>query len=386
MRLSDCFVSIHESEPSDAKAYMRNAGLVDSFEGVSLTYLPIGNLVLKKLIALIDKEMRRAGAQEIVMPAFVPEQAIIESKNVTHGTFQNNGVWFSSRGQKYFLMPTNEETAAYLYGKLGTDFSFQEKAYYQTTRKYRDESALDAPVRMKEFFMHDVYSFTTDKAYIEPYYQKFNRAYCDILDQLELEYYLTTDIPFEHLGAVSQEILAPVPDGKDRFEVINLRDRLVQKYPEDAEVRTGALRGLEIAHVYKLYDAYSGIVQKMQGRYRQLFMNGHGMGLDRVIYAVVSQRRCDGMVQWPEALLPFRVVIIPRNERAYANAENWYLRMINEEAQSVAMDDRGISLTDMIVTSKRLGIPYRIEVDEKRAYLIDNNAEQISLLENIMAA
>lgn len=62
MRLSDCFVSIHESEPSDAKAYMRNAGLVDSFEGVSLTYLPIGNLVLKKLIALIDKEMRRAGA------------------------------------------------------------------------------------------------------------------------------------------------------------------------------------------------------------------------------------------------------------------------------------------------------------------------------------
>lgn len=177
-----------------------------------------------------------------------------------------------------------------------------------------------------------------------------------------------------------------MPDGKDRFEVINLRDRLVQKYPEDAAVRTGAPRGLEIAHVYKLYDAYSGIVQKMQGRYRQLFMNGHGMGLDRVIYTVVSQRLCDGMVRWPEALLPFRAVIIPRNERSYSRAENWYLRMINEEAQSVALDDRGLSISDMVTTSKRLGIPYRIEVDEKRAYLIDNNAEQISLLENIMAA
>lgn len=81
--------------------------------------------------------------------------------------------------------------------------------------------------------------------------------------------------------------------------------------------------------------------------------------------------------------LHIRAVILPRNSQSHSQAENWHLRMANRESPSVVLDDRGLSMADMIATSKQLGIPFRIEVDRENAYIINNISEQTSLLKDI---
>ena len=219
MRWSQAFIPTLRDDPADAEApshrLMVRAGLVRQLAAGIYSYLPLGQLVLRKVAEIIREEMEAIGAREFSLPVLLPAQPWRES-----GRWDEIGhEMFRLQDRKHgdmCLGMTHEE----IFTTLSRDFlrSYKQlpQIWYQIQLKFRDEPRPKSGVlRGRQFTMKDAYSFDLDAEGLDRSFQANMRAYTRIFSRCGIE-----SIPVEASsgimgGSESTEFMAITDSGED---------------------------------------------------------------------------------------------------------------------------------------------------------------------------
>ena len=219
MKLSNSFFyTIRENakdEDSTSGNLLVRAGMIKKSSSGIYMIMPMGKRVLKKIEEIVREEMDATGAQELLMPALIPEE--IYEKCGRRAAFGSNMFALKDRYQKnYVLGPTHEELftmAAMMKGKSYKDFPYN---LYQIQTKFRDETRPRyGLIRVREFIMKDAYSFDIDEAGMQKSYMKMFNAYKKIMERCDLDYKIVKADTGAMGGSLSEEFQAITDIGED---------------------------------------------------------------------------------------------------------------------------------------------------------------------------
>lgn len=219
MKLSQSFFYTLRENAKDEDSISSNllvrAGMIKKTSNGIYMIMPMGKKVLAKIENIIREEMDAKGAQELLMPALIPEDVYVQSGR--RDAFGSNMFSLNDRYMKrYVLGPTHEElfaVAASMNGKSYKDYPYN---LYQIQTKYRDETRPRyGLIRVREFIMKDAYTFDIDEKGLDEAYQKMYDAYCRIFDRLGLEYKIVKADTGAMGGLLSEEYQAISSIGED---------------------------------------------------------------------------------------------------------------------------------------------------------------------------
>ncbi len=223
MRWSRSLIPTLKEDPADAEAIshklMLRAGMVRQLAAGIYVYLPLGQRVMDRILAIIREEMNAIGGQEITMPVIHPAEL-----------WQQSGRWdtiggemfrFKDRNQRDMCLGmTHEEVIAWLAAHEIRSYRDLPQIWYQIQTKERDEARPKSGVlRTREFIMKDSYSLDRDVAGLETQYDAHRQAYCKIYDRCGLKYFVVESDPGMMGGAGSHEFMAPSQAGEDRVAI-----------------------------------------------------------------------------------------------------------------------------------------------------------------------
>lgn len=264
MRLSQSFFYTLRENAKDEDSVSSNllvrAGMIKKSSNGMYMIMPMGKKVLAKVENIVREEMDAKGAQELLMPALIPEDVYIQSGR--REAFGPNMFTLKDRYQKrYVLGPTHEELfamAASMDGKSYKDFPYN---LYQIQTKFRDETRPRyGLIRVREFIMKDAYTFDINEEGLDRQYEKMYDAYCRIFDRLGLEYKIVKADTGAMGGLLSEEYQAISGIGEDIVigceacdyssnmeitEVIDVMEDSTEEYKEMRVVETPNAKTIE---------------------------------------------------------------------------------------------------------------------------------------------
>ena len=204
-----------KDEDSVSSNLLVRAGYIKKSSAGIYMMLPLGYKVLQNIMAVIRDEMNKTGAQELLMPALIPEDVYVASGR-RDGFGKSMFSLHDRKGMPYVLGPTHEElfaAAAKMQIRSYKDMPF---ALYQFETKFRDEPRPRyGLIRVREFIMKDSYTFDKDEAGLDEAYAKQFNAYKNIMDRLHLDYRIVRADTGVMGGLLSEEFQALTPMGED---------------------------------------------------------------------------------------------------------------------------------------------------------------------------
>jgi len=237
MRFTNALIPTVREAPADAgnvsHALLTRGGFIRKIGAGSYDFLPLGLRVLRKVEAIIRRELDGAGAQEILMPALLPAEYFKET-----GRWDVYGdVLFRLKDRKggdYHLGPTHEEIVTDIARAELKSYRDLPKNLYQIQSKFRDEPRpRGGLLRGREFLMKDAYSFDVDEAGAAASYETMRKAYCRIFDALGLNYRMVAADPGAIGGSTSAEFQVLVDSGEDAIVACDTCD-----YAANVEIAT----------------------------------------------------------------------------------------------------------------------------------------------------
>tara|TARA_Y100001970_G_scaffold294183_2_gene448135 strand:- start:8593 stop:9906 length:1314 start_codon:yes stop_codon:yes gene_type:complete len=403
MRRSNYFLPTLKENPSEAQIVshrlMLRAGMIRQAAAGIYSWLPLGCRVLKKIEDIVRHEMDATGAQEILMPTIQPAELWQES-----GRYDDYGkemLRINDRHERQLLYgPTHEEVVTDIFRTCVKSYRDLPCNLYQIHWKFRDEVRPRFGVmRGREFFMKDNYSFDLDKVSAVHSYNKMFVAYLRCFARMGLK-----PIPMRaEAGAIGGDlshefiILADTGESEvfcdkkwldnDPLNIdVNYRSDLqsiVNKWTQfyaatddkhdpdscalpDSEIFEG--RGIEVGHIFYFGKKYSramnATITNADGKEIELEMGSYGIGVSRLVGAIIEANHDSNGIIWPESVAPFRVGII--NLRSGDNQCDSACDKLYEELKTVGIevlyDDRderaGVKFSDMDL----IGVPWQISV------------------------
>jgi prolyl-tRNA synthetase len=237
MRFSRALIPTVKEAPADATSVshilLTRGGFVRRVGAGIYEYLPLGARVLHKVEALVRREMDRAGALEVLMPALLPADYFKES-----GRWDRFGDTLfrlkDRKGGDYHLGPTHEEIVTDIARHEVRSYRDLPKNLYQIQNKFRDEPRpRGGLLRCREFVMKDAYSFDADETGAARSYEEMRKAYVRIFDALGLTYRLVAADSGAMGGNTSAEFQVLVESGEDAIVACGACD-----YAANVEVAT----------------------------------------------------------------------------------------------------------------------------------------------------
>ena len=219
MRMSQMLFSTQREVPSEAEAeshvLLLKAGMIRRLAAGVYALMPLGLKVFKKIENIIREEMDAAGAQELIMSAFLPAEYYQQSGR--WDVFGTEMIKFKDRNQRDFCLgPTHEEIFAHVLKPELQSYKSMPKTIYQIQNKYRDERRPRfGMIRCREFVMKDAYSFDVDEAGLDVSYRKMYDAYCKVFDRCGLKYVVVHADSGAMGGTGSQEFMIISDIGDD---------------------------------------------------------------------------------------------------------------------------------------------------------------------------
>ena len=205
---------VRDEDSVSSNLLVRGGFIKKSSAGVYMM-MPMGVKVLNRIEAIIREEMDATGAQELIMPALIPEDVYVASGR-REGFGSSMFSLKDRKGQDYVLGPTHEElfaSAAKMKIRSYKDMPF---ALYQMQTKFRDEPRPRyGLIRVREFVMKDSYTFDKDEAGLDEAYQKQFNAYKNIMNRLKLNYRIVRADTGVMGGLLSEEFQAITAIGED---------------------------------------------------------------------------------------------------------------------------------------------------------------------------
>ena len=403
MRLTDFFLPTIKENPKEAQIashkFMLRAGMIRQSSAGIYSWLPLGLRVLKNIEQIIREEMNRAGCQELLMPTIQPAEIWRES-----GRYDDYGremLRVKDRHDREMLYgPTNEEMITEIIDSTIRSYKDLPKNLYHQQWKFRDEVRPRFGImRGREFLMKDAYSFDVSKEEAINSYNKMFVAYLRTFFRMGLK-----AIPMQAEtgpigGDLSHEFLVLAETGESEvfchkdileFEVPDLDtdyssdlQPLVDKWTslyaatdEKADVSKHAeigedlisARGIEVGHIFYFGDKYSkamsATVAGPDGRDITLEMGSYGIGVSRLVGAIIEASHDKDGIIWPEAVAPFKIGIInlrSGDEACDLVCEKIYSKM-RAQGIEVLYDDRNESIGIKFADMDLIGLPWQVTV------------------------
>ncbi|MGK5679941.1 proline--tRNA ligase [Actinoplanes sp. URMC 104] len=221
LRMSTLLLRTLREEPADAEVpshrLLVRAGYVRRAAPGGHTWLPLGKLVLDRVIAVLRDEMTAVGGQEVAFPALLPR----EPYEVTNRWTEYGDDIFTlkdRRGSDYLLAPTHEEMFTLLVQEMTSSYRDLPLLLFQIQTKYRDEARpRGGLLRGREFLMKDAYSFSLTDAELASVYGEVRAAYQRVFARLGLAHTIVAATSGAMGGSASEEFLATSEVGEDTF-------------------------------------------------------------------------------------------------------------------------------------------------------------------------
>ena len=406
MRLSAYFMPTLKENPSEAQIdshrLMLRAGMIRQASAGIYSWLPLGFRVLKKIEQIVREEQDRAGCQEVLMPTI--QSAELWKQSGRYGDYGKEMLRFKDRHDHEMLYgPTNEEVITEIFRSGVNSYKQLPRMLYHIQWKFRDEQRPRYGVmRGREFLMKDAYSFDLDFEGARHAYNKMFVAYLRTFARMGLK-----AIPMEAEtgpigGNLSHEfiILAetgessvychrdyvefdPVAsdidyDSKDGLQLVV--DHFTSLYAATDEKHDAArfekipaekritARGIEVGHIFYFGEKYSkplgALVTKPDGGQVPVHMGSYGIGVSRLVGAIIEASHDSAGIIWPAPVAPFGVGLInlkPTDAACGKAGEDLYAKL-QKAGLDPLYDERderaGAKFADMDL----IGLPWQIVI------------------------
>ena len=355
MKQSQLFGKTLKEAPKDAEAashiYLTRGGFVKQLSSGLFSFLPLGFIVLKKLEQVIREELNRIGVQEMIMPVIHPAE-IWKKTGRYHEIGKEMWRLKSQGGQDLVLSMTHEESMAEIASKYIQKYDDLPVFLNQFQIKLRNEARpRGGLLRLREFIMQDAYSFDRSESELDKTYNKFLKAYQNIFKRLNLKTIPVKADPGIMGGQESHEFMMPAEIGEDKLNGKN---------------------AIELGHAFKLGIKYSKpfsiFFTAKNGKKELAIMGSYGIGLDRLMAAVVEAHHDKNGIIWPKEIAPFKCHLIELSGAAKnvkKEAEKIY-KILLDKGVEVLYDDRDDkSAGEKFADADLVGIPKRIVISEK---------------------
>ena len=157
------------------------------------------------------------------------------------------------------------------------------------------------------------------------------------------------------------------------YQVADLRNVVEGDESPDGQGKLTFKRGIEVGHIFQLGKKYSdpmkATVLDDNGKAVTMMMGCYGMGVTRLVAAILEQYHDDRGMVWPTIVAPFHVIIIPINAHKspeVAKVADDLYRKLEAAGIEVLLDDRdshrpGAKFAD----AELIGIPHRLVVGDR---------------------
>ena len=332
------------------------AGLVYMLTAGVYSYLPLGWRVLSNVEEIIREEMDAAGANELLLPSLQPVE--LWKKTGRDEVLKEVMYRFKDgRGRDMCLGPTHEEVITDLVRQYVQSYRQLPVTLYQIQTKFRDELRTRfGIVRACEFVMKDAYSFDRDAEGLKKNYKRMYEAYKKIFERCGLEPIIQEADSGAMGGDVSHEFLVLAPIGEDKVKI---------KGKEHV--------AMELGHIFQLGTKYSAAqgaeFLDEDGKKKPIIMGCYGIGVSRVIAAIIEVNHDDKGIMWPREVAPFGVEILPiqakeEDEEIKKLAEQYYYEL-KEKGLDVLIDDREESAGRKFNDADLIGLPLRVTIGRR---------------------
>jgi prolyl-tRNA synthetase len=325
MRWSKAIIPTLKETPQEAESIshqlMLRAGLIRMLMAGVYSYLPLGFKVLNNIENIIRQEMNACDAGELLLPALQPEELWVNSgrdKVIAEVMIR----FVDRRGRKICLGPTHEEVITELAKNFVSSYKQLPLVFYQIQTKFRDEiRPRFGVVRACEFIMKDAYSFDKDEAGLDKNYQAMQQAYENIFKRCGLDCLSVEADSGVMGGSVSHEFMVPAANGEDIVlvcpkckEARPFNQGKEELCPECKE-KLEKVNCVEVGHIFKLGTKYSLALGAnfldAQGQRKPIIMGCYGIGVSRLIAAIIEQNHDAGGIIWPKEVTPYKVTVLP---------------------------------------------------------------------------
>ena len=407
MRLSRYFLPILRETPKEAEIVshrlMLRAGMIRQQAAGIYSWLPLGERVLARIEQIVREEQDRSGAIEILMPTMQPADLWRESGR--YDAYGKEMLRITDRHERDMLFgPTNEEMVTDIFRAYVSSYRALPLNLYHIQWKFRDEVRPRFGVmRGREFLMKDAYSFDIDREAARAAYNRMFVAYLRTFDRLGLKGIpmradsgpIGGDMSHEFiiLAATgesevfcSRDLLdLPIPPADTDFRsdltpVIEAWTRPYaatdEKHDPDAfarlpEDRRITARGIEVGHIFYFGTKYSepmgAKVTGPDGTDAFVHMGSYGIGVSRLVGAIIEASHDEAGIIWPESVAPFHVGLInlkAGDAKVDEAADGIYQRLVNA-GTTVLYDDLDQRAGAKFASMDLIGLPWQLIIGPK---------------------
>ncbi|WP_410542917.1 proline--tRNA ligase [Wolbachia endosymbiont of Tetranychus urticae] len=387
MRLSQYYLPTLKETPAGAEIishqYLLRAGLIKQTASGIYSWLPLGLLVLKNIKNIIRDEI---GAIEVLMPCVQPASLWRES-----GRYDDYGkemLRIKDRHESDMLFgPTHEEVVTDLIRNTVKSYKDLPLYLYQIQWKFRDEVRPRYGVmRGREFLMKDAYSFDVDYEGALNSYNLMYKTYIKIFKRMGLTPIGVRADTGPIGGNLSHEFHILANTGESTlyydnklFELLESEDieslKSIYAVADDMhdpkicpipQEQLNVSKGIEIGHIFYFGDKYSkpmkASVTSQDGKNVNMHMGSYGIGVSRLVGAIIEAFHDDKGIIWPEAVAPFKVGLINLQTKVTEAADKIYKALKSDE---VLYDDTDESVGVKFARMDLIGLPWQIIIGKK---------------------
>ena len=351
MLWSNYLIPTQKEKPIDAKIpshqLMIRSGMIKQESAGIYSWLPIGLKVLKKIEKIVREEQERAGAIEILMPTL--QSSELWSESGRYNSYGDEMLRINDRHDRTLVYgPTNEEQVTEIFRKYIKSYKSLPLNLFHIQWKFRDEVRPRFGVmRGREFLMKDAYSFDLNQEEAKLSYYKMFIAYLRTFERLGLNAIPVAADSGPIGGTLSHEfsIIADTGESeifcdknlleicidkniyKSNDKIIDVIENYLNFYSatddkhdekkfnnlvvKDNQV-TG--RGIEVGHIFSFGDKYSNPMKASiignDGKLSNVYMGSYGIGVSRLVAAIIETSHDEKGIIWPTSVAPFLVNII----------------------------------------------------------------------------
>jgi prolyl-tRNA synthetase len=405
MRLSRYLLPTLKETPAEAQIVshrlMLRAGMIRQEAAGIYAWLPLGLQVLRKIERIVREEMHRAGALELLMPTL--QLAELWRESGRYDAYGPEMLRIRDRNERELLYgPTNEEMVTDIFRANVRSYRDLPMNLYHVQWKFRDEQRPRFGVlRGREFLMKDAYSFDLDEAAARRSYQRMFVAYLRMFSRMGLvaipmraetgpiggdlshEFIVLADTGESDVYCDRQLLELPAPDEHVDYEgdLAALIDPWTRPYAATEDVHDAErferevaaerrlhMRGIEVGQIFyfgtKYAEPMKALVTGADGVERPIHGGSYGVGVSRLVGAIIEASHDERGIIWPDAVAPFQVGLInlqQGNPDTDAACETIYAKL-RQSGVEVLYDDTGARAGGKFANMDLIGLPWQLAV------------------------
>ena len=406
MRLSRYFLPVLKENPAEAQIVshrlMLRAGMIKQSAAGIYSWLPLGLKVLKKIENIVHEEQEKAGHLAMIMPTI--QSADLWRESGRYDDYGEEMLRFKDRHDRDMLFtPTAEELITDIFRGHVTSYKDMPLTMYQIQWKFRDERRPRFGVmRGREFYMKDGYTFDLTKEDALHAYNRHLVSYLRTYERMGLQAIPMRADSGPIGGDDTHEFLVLAETGEsevfydsavtdltfgdreidfdDVADCQSIMEEFTTKYARTDETHDEALfaevpedrrkvaRGIEVGQIFyfgtKYSEAMGASVQDAEGKKVPVHMGSHGIGVSRLVGAIIEASHDDKGIIWPEGVTPFHCGIVnlkQGDDEADGACESLYKKLTIAGLDPL-YDDRNERAGRKFATMDLIGLPWRITV------------------------